>query len=378
MLVYQVRLPLTTWQDCGFPELMSETAESSSRIAAPSVARRLVALPMPDRTPLKRIVPGSTTRRFVPRLSSCALRAARAPSPTASMAIRAATPMKMPSIVSAERSLLRLMPRPAASNAIQRKDRASDSRDAGCPPARGAAAGGGGGRGGRCRVPLGSPLVGQDEAVADGDDAVGNLSHRPFVGDENDRQAAFAIERPDRPKNLLGRLRVEVARRLVGEQDRRVVDQGAGHRHALLLAAGELVGMVARALGEAEQGQRFAHLAGAAGPLTRVEERQRDVLGRTRARQQVEALEHEADPKAADARQRGLVQAGDVDPVEEVLAGGGLVETADDVHEGGLSRPRGSNDGDELAALDRQADSPEGVDLLVSQLIDRKSTRLNS
>src|ERR1035441_6012428 len=263
---------------------MSETAESSSRIAAPSVARRLVALPMPDRTPLKRIVPGSTTRRFVPRLSSCALRAARAPSPTASMAIRAATPMKMPSIVSAERSLLRLMPRPAASNAIQRKDRASDSRDAGCRPSWDAAAGGGGagglsalpssGRPRGCRRLLGSPLVGQDEAVADGDDAVGNLSHRPFVGDENDRQAAFAIERPDRPQNLLGRLRVEVARRLVGEQDRRVVDQGAGHRHALLLAAGKLVGMVARALGEAEQGQRFAHLAGAAGPLTRVEERQ--------------------------------------------------------------------------------------------------------
>ena len=100
-------------------------------MAAPSETRSVDALPSPERTPFERNVPGSTTSRFVPRLSSCALSAARAPSPTASMAMSAATPMKMPSMVSAERSLLRPMPRPAASIAMVAKDQSSESSDAG-------------------------------------------------------------------------------------------------------------------------------------------------------------------------------------------------------------------------------------------------------
>ena len=37
---------------------------------------------------------------------------------------------------------------------------------------------------------------------------------------------------------------VEVAGRLVGQEDRRAVDEGPGDRHPLALAAGELVGTV--------------------------------------------------------------------------------------------------------------------------------------
>ena len=40
-------------------------------------------------------------------------------------------------------------------------------------------------------------------------------------------------------------LRVEVARRLVGQQDRRIVDERARDRHALPLTARQLVGPVA-------------------------------------------------------------------------------------------------------------------------------------
>ena len=56
---------------------------------------------------------------FVPKLSSCFLTAALAPSPTATMAISAATPMKTPSIVSAERSLLRASACRDAKNIIE-------------------------------------------------------------------------------------------------------------------------------------------------------------------------------------------------------------------------------------------------------------------
>ena len=62
--------------------------------------------------------------------------------------------------------------------------------------------------------------------------------------------------------------RVEVAARLVGEQQRRVVDEGAGDRDALLLAAGELVGVAVELGREADEAQHLRHLLadlGAAG-----------------------------------------------------------------------------------------------------------------
>ena len=47
--------------------------------------------------------------------------------------------------------------------------------------------------------------------------------------------------RSSRPHDLEADARVEVPGGLVGEQDRRLVDDGAGDRHALLLATGQLV-----------------------------------------------------------------------------------------------------------------------------------------
>src|SRR6185436_8361290 len=108
----------------------------------------------------------------------------------------------------------------------------------------------------------------------------------------------------------LGRgCRVEVAGRLVGEEDRRVVDQGAGDRHALALAARQLVGIVVHAVAQAYP------LEGAAGALpphaarhAGVDERQLDVLQGIGAGQQVEGLEDEADLLVADRRELGVVQ----------------------------------------------------------------------
>ncbi len=77
---------------------------------------------------------------------------------------------------------------------------------------------------------------------------------------------------------FFARRRVEVAGRLVGQQDRRVVDECARDRDPLLLTAGELARLVVGAVGEPDlrqhgHGACTAFAAGDAG----VEERQRDV-----------------------------------------------------------------------------------------------------
>ena len=104
-------------------------------------------------------------------------------------------------------------------------------------------------------------------------------------------------------------LAVEVAGRLVGEDDRRLADQRPRHRHPLALAAGELGGAVALAVGEADPGQRRGGAAAAlAGRHAGVEQPVGDVVDHRRRLEQEELLEDEADPGRAQAGQ--LVVAG--------------------------------------------------------------------
>ena len=57
------------------------------------------------------------------------------------------------------------------------------------------------------------------------------------VRHQDDREPVLAVELAEEIENLLARLRVEVAGRLIGDQERAAVDERAGDRDALLLAA---------------------------------------------------------------------------------------------------------------------------------------------
>ena len=114
-------------------------------------------------------------------------------------------------------------------------------------------------------------LVGDDLAVAHGDDAVGVGGDVGLVGDDDDGDALLAVERHQRLHDLVRGAGVEIAGRLVGEQQARSVDQGPRDGDALLLAAGELRRRVVFAFAEAEQLQRRARArsarsAGSTGP----------------------------------------------------------------------------------------------------------------
>ena len=69
------------------------------------VSVSLVTDPASSATPAVRIAPGRRTRRFDPRDESCSSIACRAPCPRASMATTAPTPIRIPNIESAVRTL---------------------------------------------------------------------------------------------------------------------------------------------------------------------------------------------------------------------------------------------------------------------------------
>ena len=111
------------------------------------------------------------------------------------------------------------------------------------------------------------------------------------------------VEPMEQRHDVLGRRRVEVAGRLVAEQQRRLGHERACDRGALPLTTGELKRLVLHALREpdARQGLRRAIAAVARWHITAILERQLDVLQRRRAMQQLKALEHEADALIACA-----------------------------------------------------------------------------
>ena len=92
-------------------------------------------------------------------------------------------------------------------------------------------------------------FVGYHLSVPHGDHPVGVGRDVGFMGDDDDGNAALAVERLQRLHDLVRVAGIEIAGRLVGKQQDRIIDQCARDRHPLLLAAGQLPGRVALAVG---------------------------------------------------------------------------------------------------------------------------------
>ena len=91
--------------------------------------------------------------------------------------------------------------------------------------------------------------------------AAGEFRRLGVVGDHDDGLAVLAVQHLQQVQHLVGGLAVEVAGRLVADQQGRIGDQRAGDGDALRLAAGQFAGLVLGAVGEADQGQRRLALA---------------------------------------------------------------------------------------------------------------------
>ena len=113
--------------------------------------------------------------------------------------------------------------------------------------------------------PHGLEVRRRDEAaVEELDHAVGDLDHHRVVGRDDRGHALGADDGPDQQHDLLAGLGVELAGRLVGEQEPRPVRERAGDRDALLLAARELVRPVLRPRLEARRARAAPRPAGRA------------------------------------------------------------------------------------------------------------------
>ena len=86
--------------------------------------------------------------------------------------------------------------------------------------------------------------------------AAGVPRHLVLVGNDDDRDALL-VEILHQVHDLVRGLRIERARRFIGQQDAGAVGQGASDGDALLLAAGELHRPVVHARAEADEFKAF-------------------------------------------------------------------------------------------------------------------------
>ena len=77
-----------------------------------------------------------------------------------------------------------------------------------------------------------------------------------IVGDHHDGLAKLLIELAQKREDGFGTLRIQIARRLIGEDDFRLAHDRACERNSLLLAAGKLRGLVVQASRSSQAARR--------------------------------------------------------------------------------------------------------------------------
>ena len=157
-------------------------------------------------------------------------------------------------------------------------------------------------------------------AVLDVDDFVRLVGHTALVSHDDDGHARL-VEVLQDLHYFDGRLAVQCPRRLIGQDDLRLGDEGAGDGHTLLLSAGHLIGHVVRPVLQSQSvevlhGEQVTFLAADA----LVEERKGDVLHGVLEGDEVERLEDEAYHAVAVFRRTVLAEVLDERAVEVILA----------------------------------------------------------
>ena len=136
------------------------------------------------------------------------------------------------------------------------------------------------------------------------DHPVGQLRHPVIVGGDHHGPpgAGQVAQQPQDPLHLDV---VQMGRGLVGHHQRRIVGQGAGDGHPLLLPAGELGRTVVGPFGQPDHIEQYlGPVAGPAPPDPGQPERDDDVAQRREAGDEVEGLEDHAHGLPSIGRQR--------------------------------------------------------------------------
>ena len=184
------------------------------------------------------------------------------------------------------------------------------------------------------------------------------------MGDHHDG-SAVGVQFLDLVDDLGGGLAVQGACGLIGEEDLRVVDHGAGDAGALELTAADLVDIVIGDLDDAE----FSHDLFAAGDLfgsgflcfLALDRGEKDVVHDGQVLHHEHLLEDESHVVQTDGSEVLLGKGGDLFSIELDRAGSGTIHTGDCIKESAFAGAGRAHDADHLAFFDVEADILQDV-----------------
>jgi hypothetical protein len=217
----------------------------------------------------------------------------------------------------------------------------------------------------------GRPLL-DDLAAVHEDHPVGDLGRELDLVGHDQHRAALPGELAHDFEDLADQLRVERRGRLVEQHQLRLHGEHAGDRDPLLLAAREALGILGRLVGEAHLLEhRHRPLLGLGpGHAEHPARRHCHVVERGQVREQVEALEDEADlgtlagefaVAQMDISAVDLLLA-DQRAVDPDMARGRFLEIVDATQQRRPARAAGADDRELLAALDLDADPLQNLE----------------
>src|SRR5262245_26608303 len=177
----------------------------------------------------------------------------------------------------------------------------------------------------------------------------------------------LAIEHLEQGQNLVRRRPVEIPGRLIAHQERRVRYDGAGNRHALLLTAGQLPGLVLGPIVKTDQGERDLGMLTSLGRREIGEQqRQLHVALRGQHWEEIVELEHEADVGRAPLGEFSTRELVDASTAYHITARSGDIQPADQVEKGGLARAGRTHQGHEVPPRNVEGDVVQRFDRLAA------------
>ena len=174
-----------------------------------------------------------------------------------------------------------------------------------------------------------------------------------IVRHHDDGLAELLVQARQDGEHFLRRGRIQIPRRLVGQNQSGIGDNRSGDRDALLLAAGKLPRIVVHPVAQADQLQRRGRVL---HPLLLLQMRQRQgqlhVLHRRQHRNQIEGLENESDILVAPVRDLAVAELAQIVPEHADLAAGRGIHRRDQVQQSGFTGAGRPHERHELALLD--------------------------
>ena len=188
---------------------------------------------------------------------------------------------------------------------------------------------------------------------------------RPGVVGHHHDGLAPVIQHLKQSQNIVSGCPVQISGRFIAEQKPRIRDQGAGNRHALLLAARELRRFVFRPAAETDDFENgFYALTPIRFGQGRKQQRKFHIPRRGQRGHQIVELKDKTDI----ARTPGCELSGrhPVDPrvLDKDFAPIRTVQTADKIEKRGLSRSRWAHQGQKISRSNREIQVMQDFDLL--------------